>query len=103
MFDDATIKAIKSCIVGTVTKEIVTEYVYDEDAGEMKITKQKVSEKNVPPNVDIIKLIYSMKTSEQSRFESLTDEELEREKQRLLSILKEEESGSRKNTRKTEM
>lgn len=89
--------------MGLTTKEVTTEYVYDEDKQELIISKQKVTEKTIPPNVDIIKLLYSNSTSKESRFDALTDEELEREKQRLLSILKEGNSGSRENSRKAKV
>ena len=103
MFDDSTIKAIKACIVGITTKETVTEYVFDEESNKLKISKQKVSEKTIPPNVDVIKLLYQHKESNDTKFESLTDDELEMEKQRLLKLLKEKEDGCRENSRKTKM
>ena len=75
----------------------------DEEKNELKITKQKVSEKSIPPNVDVIKLMYQYYFSKQTNYDELTDEELEKERQRLLSQLKEEENGSRKNARKTKV
>ena len=103
MLDDSTLKAIKSCIVGITTKEIVTEYVFDEATNGLKISKQKVLEKTIPPNVDVIKLLYQHRENNESKFDSLTDDELEKEKQRLLKLLKEEENGRRKNIGKTKM
>ena len=85
------------CIKGLTTKEIITEYAIDEETGKLKIIKQKVSEKNLPPNVDLLKLIYPNLTKQTTDFNKLTDEELDREKQRLLKELKESESVSRKN------
>ena len=46
-----TLKALKSCIKGITTKEVVTEYAVDEETGKLKVVKQKVSEKTIPPNV----------------------------------------------------
>lgn len=96
-------KAIKSCVVGLKTKEVVTEYVIDEETNKLKISKQKVSEKTIPPNVDVIKLLYQLKSNQDSGYESLTDEELEQEKQRLLSMMQEVENGSREDSGKTKM
>ena len=92
-----TLKALKLCIKGLTTKEIITEYGLDEETGKLKVIKQKVSEKNLPPNVDLLKLIYPHLVEEKTDYNKLTDEELEKEKQRLLKELKESESASRKN------
>ncbi len=83
---------MRTCIKGLTTKEIVTEYVLDEETGKMKITKQKINEKFLPPNVDLLKLIYPHLIENKIVYDNLTDEELEKEKQRLLKELKENES-----------
>ena len=92
-----TVKALKTCIKGLTTKEITTEYVLDEETGKMKIVKQKINEKYLPPNVDLIKLIYPHLTVKTDDYELLSDDELEKEKQRLLKELKEKESVGGKN------
>ncbi|MBO5954906.1 MAG: hypothetical protein J6Q13_02945 [Clostridia bacterium] len=94
------IKAIKTCIKGVTTKEVVTEYAIDEETGKLKIVKQKVSEKYVPPSVDLLKLIYPHMAEEKLDYASLTEEELEREKLRLLKELKESEDVGGKNKHK---
>ena len=73
----------------------------DEESGTLKIVKQKVSEKNLPPNVDLLKLIYPHLINVKTDYNKLTDEELEAEKQRLLKELKEKESVSGKNKLKS--
>lgn len=78
-------------------KEITTEYIRDEDTGEMIQTKQKVCEKSIPPNTDIIKLIYQHLAEDKKDYDALSDEELEQEKLRLLKELKEKENDSGKN------
>ena len=83
------------CIKGLTTKEVVTEYVLDEETGKMKIVKQKINEKSLPPNVDLLKLIYPHIVEEKIDYDKLTDEELEKEKIRLLKELKEKDSVSR--------
>ena len=79
------------------TKEVITEYSLDEETGKLKIVKQKVCEKNLPPNVDLLKLIYPHLMDHKTDFNKLSDEELETEKQRLLKELKESENVSSKN------
>lgn len=93
LLDATIIKAIKQCVTGLKLTETTSEYVLDEDTGQMKLVKQKMVEKTVPPNTDIIKLLYQ-KTDEKTNYSQLTDEELENTKQRLLKQLKENESDS---------
>ncbi len=92
-------KALKLCLEGLTTTETTTEYALDEETGKLKIVKQKVSEKNLPPNVDLLKIIYPQIMEKKTDFNALSDEELEKEKQRLLKELKEKESvgGKSKN------
>ena len=79
----------------------MTEYAVDDETGNLKIVKQKVSEKNLPPNVDLLKLIYPHLINEKTDYNKYSDEELEAEKQRLLRELKEKESVSGKNKLKS--
>ena len=88
---------MKSCIKGLTTKEVVTEYAVDEETGKLKIVKQKVNEKNLPPNVDLLKIVYPHLVETKTSYNKLTDEELETEKQRLLKELKESENVSGKS------
>jgi len=92
---------LKSCVKGLTTREVITEYAVDDETGNLKIVKQKVSEKNLPPNVDLLKLIYPHLIEEKTDYNKLTDEELEEEKQRLLKELKETESVGGKNKLKS--
>lgn len=94
-------KALKACIVGTTTKEVVTEYSMDEESGKLKIVKQKVNEKSLPPNIDLLKLVYQHFTEDKVDYNNLTDEELEKEKQRLLRLLEEKENDSGKSKNKS--
>ena len=93
---------MKQCIVGSSVKEITTEYVHDEDSGEMKILKQKVVEKSIPPNIDILKMIYQHLVCSKDDYNNMSDEELEKEKLRLLKELKEKGVG-RENKSKNQM
>ena len=92
-----TLKALKLCIKGLTTKETITEYAIDDETGKLKVVKHKISEKSLPPNVDLLKLIYPHMLDTKLDYNKLTDEELETEKQRLLKELKESENASAKN------
>lgn len=71
---------------GYTQVEEITEYVIDED-GNKKAVKEKRQVKKVPPDVTAIKL-YLEQQEKSNSLSTLSDEELEAEKQRLLEELK---------------
>lgn len=85
------------------TKEVVSEYLVDDETGKLKLVKQKVSEKSIPPNTDLLKIFCQKMTETDDDFDKLTDEELEKEKIRLILELKEEENACGKRKTKGEM
>lgn len=87
--DEDALKAIKKLITGFCLKEVVKEYSLNEN-GKKVLTKEKVSKKIVPPNTDIVKMVYQ-KNDWPNKFDGWTDEQLEQEKRRLLKMLKEGE------------
>lgn len=100
ILDLNTLKALKQCITGMTTEEITSEFVRDDESGKMIMVKQKKVEKNLPPNTDLIKLIYQKLSEKTIDYNKLSDEDLEKEKQRLLKQLKEKEDVSRKSKTK---
>ena len=90
--DDETFRAIKKLIKGFCVKEVVNEYVLD-DNGNKQLTKQKISKKAIPPNTDIVKMIFNKSDAQSISFEGWSDTELEKEKQRLLKLLKKGENN----------
>lgn len=78
-------RALMKKALGFDTEEVVEEY-QDSD-GEPRLIKRKVTKKNVPPDISAIKMILDSET----RVSDMTDEELEKEKQRLLKLLEEKE------------
>ena len=80
-FKDALVKKA----LGYDCTEVVEEYVSG-DEGEIRLTKKKVTKKNVPPDITAIKLLIDQTDQP---IEELSDEQLEAEKQRLLKLLKE--------------
>lgn len=89
--------------MGLTTKEVTTEYSLDEETKKLKVVKQKVQEKSIPPNIDIIKLIYQHMVGSTKDYNKFTDEELENEKQRLLLELGREEIASREKQNQDKM
>ncbi|HKL74324.1 MAG TPA: hypothetical protein VJ903_05465 [Clostridia bacterium] len=66
--------------------ETVKEYAFD-DEGNKKLCKEKVSTKNVPPDVSAIKTYLEMYDSE---VYTMTDAQLIAEKERLIKTLNKE-------------
>ena len=82
---------LKSALIkkalGYDAKEVIEEYAYDGD-GEIRLSKKKVTKKNVPPDITAIKLLLNDGAETLS---AMTDEELHEEKARLLKLLAETE------------
>lgn len=79
--------------LGFDAKEVVEEYAMDDD-GEVKLSKKKVTTKCVPPDVSALKMLLERNTP----ISAYTDEELEAEKQRLLSLLSQSEKKNKEKT-----
>lgn len=83
--NDELHKAVLKVALGFVVEETTEEF--QEVDGEMKIVKRKHTKKEIPPDLKAVKLL----TGEED-LSCLSDERLEEEKQRLLNLLKENES-----------
>lgn len=95
--NENTLKAIKKLTDGMILKEVTEEFVLDDD-GDMKLVKKKVNSKTIPPNFDVVKMIYSNQKDQLSIYEEMSDEELENERQKVLrEIQMEEENGNTKH------
>ena len=90
--DEETFKAVKKLVKGFCLKEVINEYVLD-DNGKKQLSKQKVSKKLVPPNTDILKILLNKAEPSPTNFENWSDADLEKEKQRLLKMLKKGENN----------
>ena len=76
--------------IGFYAQETVEEF--SESEGEMKLLKRKVTLKSVPPDVSAVKLLLDIRGDEVDLL-SLSDEDLEKEKVRLMKILKEKKKN----------
>lgn len=79
-------KALIKRALGYNVKEVVEEFVNEE--GQVRLSKKKVTTKNVPPDITALKILIE----ENGSITDMTDEELENERIRLLNILAESES-----------
>jgi hypothetical protein len=78
-------QALLKVALGYQVAEVTEEYV--EVDGELKLTKRKKTKKDVPPDLKAVQLLLS---SEGADYSQWSDEDLEAEKQRLLSVLQED-------------
>lgn len=77
---------------GYTVKESTVEYVIDEE-GQKKPVKEKTQTKYIPPDLAALKSYLEL-CGGKNDLESMSDEELETERQRLLQELKEGEGQS---------
>ena len=85
--DDEQIKrAIMKVALRYSLEEVTEEYGVED--GELRLVKRRETKKDVPPDLKAVKLLIDEKD-----YSLLSDEELEREKQRLLAQLGEQSHG----------
>ena len=85
MEDSSVKQALKRCAVGFETGEVVEEFAVEN--GELKLVKKKVTRRDIPPDIKAVKMLL-----EGESYSDLSDEQLEKERQRLIEILKENDS-----------
>lgn len=88
---DALMKVALGCRVEEVTEE------YAMADGELRLTKRRETRKDIPPDLKAVQLLMS---GAEDDCASLTDEELEAERRRLLGLLREEEGAGEKPARR---
>ena len=76
------IDALMQCATGMNAGEVVEEFAMLD--GELKLVKRKVTKRDIPPDVKAAKMLL-----ENGGDGGLSDEELQAEKEKLLSLLKE--------------
>lgn len=76
---------IKKKAEGYVSEERVEEYTNAD--GDLQLQKCKVTQKEVPPDLSAVKLL--MEINGADPYENMTEEELEKEKKKLINQLKE--------------
>lgn len=90
-------RAILKVALGYSLEEVMEEYGVED--GELKLVKRRETKKDVPPDLKAVRLLL-----EEKELSSLSDEELEAEKARLLKTLQEAsdaETGREDPGRKT--
>ena len=96
-------EALLKVALGYQVSEVTEEYA--EVDGELKLTKRKKTQKDIPPDLKAVQLLLS--TAQGKEISAWTDEELEREREKLLfelekaSLAKEKGGHGNKNKKGT--
>lgn len=85
---DALLKVALGYQIAEVTEE------YAEVNGELKLTKRKKTKKDVPPDLKAVQMLLAVEGGEE--YGGWSDEELAKEKERLLGLLQEEQRQVKK-------
>ena len=84
---DVIEKALLKKALGYNTSEIIEEYVIDEDGNE-KLSKRKVTKKHISPDIPAPKVLLEHYSDiENSMYENMSDEELKKEKIKIIKLL----------------
>lgn len=75
---------------GFVLEEISEEYSCDEN-DKLKLVKRKIISKEVAPDITAIKALTELKFFDDNKYKDMSYEELQKEKQKLLNLLSEED------------
>ena len=84
---EALDEALLKVAVGYSVEEVTEEYA--EVDGEMKLMKRKETKKDIPPDLKAVQILLS---GSEKDFSKMSDEELERERDRLLAELENKKS-----------
>ena len=84
-FKDKIQKSLIKKALGYRYNEVIEEYSIGDD-GE-KLTKKKVTTKDVPPDMSAVKILLDSISVEHNDFENMTDEELKVEIQNTIKLL----------------
>lgn len=84
-FKEKIQKSLMKKALGYRYNEVIEEYTIGED-GE-KLSKKKVTTKDVPPDIAAVKLLLDSLNVEHSDFENLSDEELKIEIEKAMKLV----------------
>ena len=87
-------KALMKKALGYNADEVIEEYVIDEE-GEARLSKKKVTKKHVSPDISAMRVLLERYSSDMAdEIRNMSDEELLKERSRLLKLIKEEDGGN---------
>ena len=89
-------KALLKVALGFQVAEVTEEYA--EVDGALKLTKRKRTKKDVPPDLKAVQMLLAETGG--TGYATLSDEELEKEKQRLMEVLQLQADGENKTKKR---
>ena len=98
-FKDKIQKSLIKKALGYRYNEVIEEYTIGED-GE-KLSKKKVTTKDVPPDISAVKLLLDTLCVEHNDFEQMSDEELKKEIESAMKLIEKQFEGGIDGTKKT--
>ena len=84
-------RALMKVAEGCCIEEVVEEYA--EVDGQLKLTKRKETRRDIPPDLKALQMLLDSKDDDVAAW---SDEQLEKERQRLLKTLKRQKTGKNK-------
>ena len=90
-------EALLKVALGYQVAEVTEEYA--EVDGKLKLTKRKKTKKDIPPDLKEVQLLLA--NEGEGGFGELSDEDLETEKERLLTLLKKESEEGKTTVKKS--
>ena len=99
-YKDKIEKSLLKKAFGYRYNEVIEEFSVSED-GE-KLTKRKVTTKDVPPDISAVKLLLdSLEINPTENLEEMTDEELKTEIKKVMNLIENQHLGEKDETEKT--
>lgn len=92
-------KSLLKKALGYRYNEVIEEYSVDED-GE-KLTKRKVTTKDVPPDMSAVKMLLDSLSVEHNDFENMSDNQLKQEIENAIKLLELKYEGENDGTKET--
>lgn len=89
-------EALVKKALGFESDEIVEEYSTDEN-GKPILVKRKITKKFNPPDLTALKFLFDKSDLSEDEISKMTDEQLLKERDRLLQLLKEKEKEENEN------
>ena len=87
-------KALLKKALGYNADEIVEEYIVDDD-GKEKLSKKKITKKFISPDIPAAKVLLENYSDSSTEYENMSEEELKKEKIKLIKLLQSgEEDGN---------
>lgn len=91
-------KALIKKAIGLSVDEVIEEYAQDEETKDLKLIKKKVTKKQLPPDIQAVRALMEINNyAESDAYTKMTDEELLKERDKLIDILKKEGESSDAN------